>query len=725
MSDIATPLLEWLNANPELAGLATFLISAGESVAIIGTIVPGSIMMTAIGALVGAGIIPFWPTLTWAILGAIVGDGISYWFGHYFKDRMHNIWPFEKHPNLLASGEKFFHRHGAMSVFIGRFVGPVRALVPLVAGMLGLKPLRFTIANICSAILWAPIYMLPGFLLGAASMELPSELAARVLMLLILGALALILCIWLIKKIFDLIKQEIDQFLNWIWNSLKKSRYFNLLTVLLKHYNPKNTHGQLTLAFYFIFTSLAFLYLANFILYKGSSGGTNSMIYHFFRSLRTLDIDNSMLLLSLLGDKFVLFPLVATLFAWFIYTKNWHTAIHLLALGLIAGFSIEGFKHVVHSARPWGTLGNSDAGYSFPSGHATLSATFYVGLALLFIKICKIKLKNAIYIPVGILIIMIGVSRLYFGVHWLTDIIGGWLLASSILMLIILSYNRKSDKPIKPRGVILTTAITLVLSYGIYAYTSFNKLKHDYTFIDSPLYTITFDSWWQQKGGYFPLYRVNRLGISSNVFNVQWLGNINEVKSILLKNGWNSPSKNDWLSVMYRITGIESTQHLPLLSPLYLDKHPALILVKQTDESKKLVILRFWASQFLINNVQEPLWLGTIEYAPSTYSWLFKNKQKNAISPTSALMFDAMPKSYSIKETTVSVKIDRRIKNQNLLLIKPKKINSSHNSIGNSTIDTNSINFTLMKDGSIDAAVNKYSAAQNNPSLLDEYDYLG
>src|SRR5689334_6478304 len=107
MSDIATPILEWLNTNPELAGLATFLISAGESVAIIGTIVPGTVMMTAIGALVGAGIIPFWSTLIWAILGAIVGDGISYWFGHYFKDRMHNVWPFRNHPNILASGEKF------------------------------------------------------------------------------------------------------------------------------------------------------------------------------------------------------------------------------------------------------------------------------------------------------------------------------------------------------------------------------------------------------------------------------------------------------------------------------------------------------------------------------------------------------------------------------------------------------------------------------------------
>jgi membrane protein DedA with SNARE-associated domain len=160
MSD-ASPIFQWLNNHPNFAGLVTFLISAGESVAIIGTIIPGSVMMTAIGALAGAGVIPLWSTIFWAIIGAIVGDGISYWIGFYFKDQLHYVWPFKQYPYLLGNGESFFRNHGGMSVFIGRFVGPVRALVPLVAGMLGVKPIRFAVANIASAIGWAPAYMLP------------------------------------------------------------------------------------------------------------------------------------------------------------------------------------------------------------------------------------------------------------------------------------------------------------------------------------------------------------------------------------------------------------------------------------------------------------------------------------------------------------------------------------------------------------------------------------
>src|SRR5579863_1927032 len=115
MSDVVSTILQWINEHPNLAGLATFIISAAESVAIIGTIVPGSVMMTAIGALIGAGIIPFWSTLIWAILGAIAGDGISYWMGYHFKSRLNYIWPFKTHPSLLASGKIFFDKHGAKS----------------------------------------------------------------------------------------------------------------------------------------------------------------------------------------------------------------------------------------------------------------------------------------------------------------------------------------------------------------------------------------------------------------------------------------------------------------------------------------------------------------------------------------------------------------------------------------------------------------------------------
>src|SRR5688572_23211545 len=101
MMDKLSPILQWINAHPEFSGFVTFFISAIESIAIIGTIIPGTVMMTAIGTLAGMGIIPLWPTIFWAIVGAVVGDGISYWLGRSFKGRLHYVWPFTTHPYLL------------------------------------------------------------------------------------------------------------------------------------------------------------------------------------------------------------------------------------------------------------------------------------------------------------------------------------------------------------------------------------------------------------------------------------------------------------------------------------------------------------------------------------------------------------------------------------------------------------------------------------------------
>jgi membrane protein DedA with SNARE-associated domain/membrane-associated phospholipid phosphatase len=675
MTDLASPILQWLNAHPELAGLATFLISTAESVAIIGTIVPGSVMMTAIGALVGAGIIPFWSTMIWAILGAIVGDGISYWIGYHFKNRLNYIWPFKTHPNLLITGKSFFDKHGAKSVFVGRFVGPVRALVPLVAGMLDVKPLRFTIANVTSAIGWAPIYMLPGILLGAASVELSSEIATRVILMLILTGLLIVLCLWLIKKTFELIQKEIDEFLTWIWNALRKSRYFYLLTAALKHHDKTKSHGQLALCFYLILISIGLLYLLVVVLYQDSQNiYINNIVFHLFRSLRTPTIDNIMLCLSFLGEKYVLLPLSFSLFVWFAWTKRMHTAWHVLALGILAASGIEIIKYFIHSPRPWGIVnGDYSSRFSFPSGHTILAVMYYFSIALLFIKTYKIKrYRKVTYAIAVILITAIALSRLYFGVHWLTDIISSALLGTAFLILIILAYNRKEEKTLAPKGFIITTIVTLLLTYSVFFHLTFDKFKSSYTMLAWPTYNVTLNDWWLQQGNLFPLYRVNRLGLPVKIFNVQWVGNLNAIKTLLLKNGWEIAPKHDWLRVIYRITAVNSTEHLPLVSPTYLDNAPVLVLIKRTSTSHKLLVLRLWKSYIVMNEVNTPIWMGSLEFAPSTYSWLFKHKHGPDVALTPSLLFTTLPQTYKIKTTTVTTLINNRTVNQAIILIKPK-----------------------------------------------------
>lgn len=147
--------------NPALAHLVIFLISAGEAVFILGLFVPSTPVLLACGTLIGVGKLPFWPVFIFASLGAMAGDALSYWIGRKLEHRVKHIWPFNQHVRLVEQGEAFFHRHGGASVFIGRFIPGVKAVVPGVAGILGMNWVRFTLINCVSAFVWAAAHLIP------------------------------------------------------------------------------------------------------------------------------------------------------------------------------------------------------------------------------------------------------------------------------------------------------------------------------------------------------------------------------------------------------------------------------------------------------------------------------------------------------------------------------------------------------------------------------------
>ncbi len=201
------PLMEWVAVHPNRAGIIIFLIAMIESLVIVGVLVPGAALLFGVGALIGIGTLELWPTLAWAAAGAIAGDGISFWLGYHYREQLHHIWPFKNHPKLFSRGEVFFHKHGGKSIAFGRFAGPIRAIVPTIAGMMAMSPLRFTIINIISALAWAPVYILPGAAFGT-SLELASDVLIRLLSLLVVIALFVWFMVWLGKKLFAITPQN-------------------------------------------------------------------------------------------------------------------------------------------------------------------------------------------------------------------------------------------------------------------------------------------------------------------------------------------------------------------------------------------------------------------------------------------------------------------------------------------------------------------------------------
>ena len=153
---------EFVRDHAVWAGPIMFALAFAESLAFISLLVPAWGALVAIGALVGAGTLSFWPVWIGGALGAACGDWLSYWIGLKLEYSVAHMWPLSRHPDLIPRGEAFVKKWGALGIVIGRFFGPLRAAVPLVAGIFEMPFWRFQIANFSSAFLWAAVLIALG-----------------------------------------------------------------------------------------------------------------------------------------------------------------------------------------------------------------------------------------------------------------------------------------------------------------------------------------------------------------------------------------------------------------------------------------------------------------------------------------------------------------------------------------------------------------------------------
>jgi len=145
-----------------------FVLAFGESLAFISLLIPAWGALVAIGALIGPNGLSFWPVWIAGALGAALGDWLSYWIGLKLEYSVAHIWPLSRHPDLIPRAEAFVKKWGIPGIFLGRFFGPLRAAVPLVAGIFEMPYWRFQLANFSSALVWAAVLLTFGDVVSRA-----------------------------------------------------------------------------------------------------------------------------------------------------------------------------------------------------------------------------------------------------------------------------------------------------------------------------------------------------------------------------------------------------------------------------------------------------------------------------------------------------------------------------------------------------------------------------
>jgi membrane protein DedA with SNARE-associated domain len=162
VAHLIDPLIAFVSDHSGLAYLTLFLAALLEAIPIVGSFIPGTTVILALSALIPGGELALGWVLSAAIIGAVLGDGAAFWIGHRRQQALLTSWPLADYPRVIAQSEAFFHRFGTLAIFLARFVAPIRAVVPITAGALGVPPARFYAVNIPAIVLWAAAHVLPG-----------------------------------------------------------------------------------------------------------------------------------------------------------------------------------------------------------------------------------------------------------------------------------------------------------------------------------------------------------------------------------------------------------------------------------------------------------------------------------------------------------------------------------------------------------------------------------
>lgn len=418
------------------------LISLAESLPFIGLIIPGTILVGLFGFFSAQGYLDIGDLIWFSAIGAILGDSISYYLGTRGTKLFRQENKILKLSHL-ESGGQFFKKHGNKSIFLGRFISPLRPIIPFVAGLFRMDKKVFLFWNIASGILWATSFLLLGYFFGSAlnAIEIWSSRVGLFVLAVVVSVLIIRILVKyappffaFLKSIFLSIKEalaanpDIKNFIakhpilsNFVRNRLNKERFSGLPLTLL--------------GVAFVYVLVLFFGIIEDIITSDVIVAADTRVANLLFAFRDVELIKIFTWITLLGKWQIVISsaIVLSAILWL-----WRKRLYLIPFWVtIAGSELFNFlgKLTFQRTRPDVAFYAEDT-LSFPSGHATIPVAFYGFLAyILFRQLKEWKYKiNALFFGI-VIILAIGLSRLYLGVHFLSDVWGGYLLGALWLLI--------------------------------------------------------------------------------------------------------------------------------------------------------------------------------------------------------------------------------------------------------------------------------------------------
>lgn len=413
-----------------IVGLLAFL----ETGAFVGLLVPGETAMIIGGAVAGQGVINLYLLLAIAWMAAFLGDSFSFMLGR----KLGRGFVIKHGPKVGVTHERFeqveryFEKHGGKTVLIGRFVGIVRALSPFVAGTSGMSYAAFAPYSILGSGLQVSSNILLGYIF-ARSITVAADYAGVFALVLGSGITVVVIVVVLYRRLS--VPENRVAIVEW----MDEHRVTAPLVTLGRRLKPqfrflveRLTPGG---AFGLEFTTLAailavssFIFVAFAELFSGNGAATPGDLTAFdiVDAITTPMLTDFAKALTWLGSSVVLVPVGAVVAVVLARRRRWYDLTVLLLSALVIGIGVDFAKEAIARPRPEGGL-VAVSSFSFPSGHAAYSV-FWTWLAVtIAVRIRPDMTRGAVLIGGGLLLTgLIGLSRVYLKVHYLSDVTAGW-----------------------------------------------------------------------------------------------------------------------------------------------------------------------------------------------------------------------------------------------------------------------------------------------------------
>lgn len=423
-----------------------FFISFFESFAFVGLLIPGTILLIFAGFLSAHGIIDPGDLFIWAVIGAILGYGVSFFLG---KREAIEFRPENKlfKPSLLSKGETYFKKYGARSVFLGRFIGWVRPIIPFIAGLFKLDPKVFLVWNVLSALLWAASHIALGYFFGQG-WQLIMVWSTRVSVFVTIVIVSLIV-FYLLKRFIVKKGKKFFAFFVSVLNSVRQAvagnpevqrysqKHAQLFRWLNRRFDRNDLFGLPT-----TFLVLTFVYALSFlsgitedVITSDPIVAADTRIANLLEIFRGGHVTMVFLWVTLLGkwQIVLVFILAAVILLWICRKRLYIVPLFITVLGSETMVYIG--KLLIRRPRPEVAM-YAEHSFSFPSGHAAIAAAFYGFIAYILIRnIDDWKKKVNIFFTGLLVVLLIGFSRLYLGVHYVSDVWGGYLIGALWLII--------------------------------------------------------------------------------------------------------------------------------------------------------------------------------------------------------------------------------------------------------------------------------------------------